>query len=295
MVTGFFLGFLLLWSVIAFTSGRRNGRWRSEAHKLARSADLALPSNLEPVVTRYLRNRWAVGLPVGVAIAGVVAVASRTRPNGHLPWTGALLMLAATPALFIVLTTLPSMIVRWRARGTGRLAHLERLTLRDVTTRSERWGMVVAVTAACVTGALGFDSLSAPSSLAIVPALTALLAAGSGWWYARTSLSGRSAGSDVLELAWDDVLRVRKVREALLAVAFLLPIELLLIAIVELLRPLPRGTNGSHAGSLTFSLAVLVGVGIYAYARRENKVVYRSWRRLWPQTPPPIPSAGATG
>jgi hypothetical protein len=28
---------------------------------------------------------------------------------------------------------------------------------------------------------------------------------------------------------------------------------------------------------------------------RENRMVYRSWRRLWPQTPPPIPSAGATG
>ena len=291
MNAGFLLVFLPLWSVIAFTSGRRNGRWRVEALKLARAADLALPPNLEPVVIRYLRNRWAVGLPVGVAIAGLVAVASRTRPNGDLSSTGALLMLAATPAVFIVLTTFPSLIVRWRAHGTTRLAHLQRLTLRDVTTRSERWGMVLVVAAACVTGALGFDSLASPSSLAIVPALALILAAGSGWWYARHSLSGRSAGSDVLELAWDDVLRLRKVREALMAVAFLLPIELLLMAIAELLRPLPPSANGSHAGALPLSLALIAGVGIYVWTMRKNRLVYRSWRRLWPQTPPPV---GAT-
>ena len=108
-----------------------------------------------------------------------------------------------------------------------------------------------------MTALLGFESLSSSRALAVVPALVLILAGGSGWWYARTSLNGRSSGSDVLELAWDDVLRLRKVREAFMSVAFLLPIELFLVAVVELLRPLPPSANGSHAGALPLSLAVV--------------------------------------
>jgi len=286
------IGVVVCWC----TTGRRTNRWRTEAHKMAEAADLNLPSNIEPLVMRYLRNRWAVTLPVGFGLVVVITYALRTGPKAGLTAGGVVLGLAAIPALFAISGVLPSFFVHWRAQGSQRLAHLQRLTLRDVTTTRERWALVVAVVAACVTAVIGFEHLAPHSGWAWVAPLVLLLAGASSYWYARMILFGRSAGSDALELAWDDVLRIRKVREALMSVAIMLPAELFLVGALRLLQPVPPYANGSHPGlsELLFALSFLIGAGIYVSALRENRVAYRSWRRLWPQVPP-TSSAGAAG
>jgi hypothetical protein len=154
----------------------------------------------------------------------------------------------------------------------------------------------VATGAACVTAALGFQNLSHGSGWAWVPPGVLLVAGAGTWWYVRRMLSGRAAGSDTLELAWDDVLRIRKVREALLTVALMLPVELFVVGALHAMQPLPPGAIGSNVGGseAVCGVALLLGLGIYAGAMQENRVAYRSWRRLWPQVPPPS-SAGAAG
>jgi hypothetical protein len=277
-------------------AARRTKRWKGQAHKMAETADLALPARLEPLVMRYLRNRSTAVLPATMAVAATIFLLEPSGPKAHLRAGALLLALAVVPALLVVSGVLPSFVVRWRAQGSPRLAHLERLTLRDVTTTRERRVLVVAVGAACVTAALGFHFLSRGSGWAWVPPIVVLAAAACSCWYVKTILSGRSTGSDTLELAWDDVLRIRKVREALMTVALLLPLELFLVGMLHAFQPLPPGVNGStpFMAEGLCGLALLVGAGIYAGSMQENEAAYRSWRRLWPHVPP-TSSAGAAG
>ena len=72
MSAGFFLVLLVDRERLRPPVGSPRQALAAEAHKVARAADLALPPALEPVVMRYLRNRWAVGIPLGVAVSALL-------------------------------------------------------------------------------------------------------------------------------------------------------------------------------------------------------------------------------
>jgi hypothetical protein len=293
---GFALLSLALW-VRAF---RRKSRWRARAHKLARQVDLALPGHLEPFVMRYIRNQWAfcaVFTGLGVVLLNL---AFRAHPGGltssPVAWSGALIAMAGYPLVILLGIIVPASIVRWRARGTVRLAHVQRLSVNDVTNLPERVGAVAFVVASCAVSALGYWR-AAPSAQAwtwVAPASVVLVAA-AGWWYARVTLAGRSSGSDVLELAWDDALRVQRARDTLLvATACVLPIEMMFAWAIQppTVTRLPSGAQevGSSTGPWLMPFILLV-VAIFWYGTKGNLAARRAWRRLWPPPDPALPRA----
>jgi hypothetical protein len=291
-------GLVALSLALLFWTFCRTTRWRATAHKLARQVDLALPGHLEPVVMRYVRNQWAVGTVLGGGAAFLLSLALRAHPGGStssaFTWSGALFALAGYPLLILLAIVVPASIVRWRARGSVRLAHVQRLSVDDVTNLPERVVALAFVVASCAVSALGYWR-AAPSARAwtwVAPASVLLVAAG-GWWYARATLAGRSSGSDVLELAWDDALRVQRARDALIVTtAFVLPME---IVFAWLMQPptettLPSGAvvTGSSTGPWLTPFVLLV-VGIVWYAAKGNPGARRAWRRLWPPPDPVLP------
>ena len=287
---------LLVWTFC------RTSRWRAAAHKLARKMDLALPGQLEPVVMRYVRNQWAVGTVLGVGTAYFLNIGLRAHParltSSAFTSNGALVAMAGYPLVILLAIVVPASFVGWRARGSVRLAHVQRLSVNDVTSRAERVVAPAFVVASCAVSALGYWR-AAPSARAWtwVAPVSVVLVAAAGWWYARATLAGRSSGSDVLELAWDDALRVQRARDTLIVTtAFVLPLEMVFAWAMQppTVTTFPNGTVqvGSSTGPWLIPFLALV-VGILWYTAKGNPAARRSWRRLWPPPDPGLPPAPA--
>jgi hypothetical protein len=297
---------VVMWGLIALSAALlvwtfcRTKRWRAAAHKLAQKVDLALPGHLEPVVMRYLRNQWAfcgVFTVVGVVLLNLAFRAHPGRlTSSPFTWSGALIAMAGYPLVILLGIIVPASVVRWRARGSVRLAHVQRLSVDDVTNLPERVGALAFVVASCAVSAVGYWR-AAPSARAwtwVAPASVVLVAA-SGWWYARVTLAGKSSGSDVLELAWDDALRVQRARDTLLvATACMLPIEMMFAWAIQppTVTKLPSGAQevGFSSGPWLMPFILLV-VGILWYGTKGNLAARRAWRRLWPPPEPALPPA----
>jgi hypothetical protein len=195
-------------------------RWISQARNLAEQSDIALPGPLAGRVARFLRGQFLVG-QLGFALASSLvwtAVFRGGEPGFwavRFPW-----FLAGVPLSCAVCGFARGLWPRWQAPGGYRVTHLGSLSVRQAFTRAEVTALVIGVACSAAAGAGGLWYIRAPATwwLACAAAMAAVPAA---WRYAAASVMKRpSSASDAIELAWDDMLRFRQVREMTACVAW---------------------------------------------------------------------------
>jgi hypothetical protein len=188
-------------------------RWISLARNLAERSDIALPGPLAGRVARFLRGQFLVGQLVSALTFLLVwtAIHSGGEPGfwaAWFPW-----FLAGVPLSCAVYGFARGLWPRWQAPGGYRVTHLGSLSVRQAFTRAEVTALVIGVACSAAAGAGGLWYIRAPATwwLACAAAMAAALVA---WRYAAASVMKRpSSASDAIELAWDDMLRFRQVRE----------------------------------------------------------------------------------
>lgn len=307
--------------VVVFVTYTAIGRWwwaqgdnaASSAHAFARKVDLALADRTEEVVTARLvrRERAAVfGGCLGALAAAALAAARTDEAASGYRLFGVMLCFLAGRALGFG-------VVAWResvsrAADGPRLARATVPTHGDYVARHERvsaWA--VAVLAFLGAGALlvvertnGFDDAlhgAVPVGLAlavlVVPGLTIAV----DEVLARRLLARPQVASTTLELAWDDALRARALRDM---VTVPLSAGLFgLLALIGLVGDRVEGTWPEEpAGGIMVgaSVLLLVGAAVMAVVSAVLRPERHVRRRLWPtppgqavQPPAPLPTWGS--
>jgi hypothetical protein len=188
-------------------------RWISRARGLAEWSDIALPGPLAGRVARFLRGQFLVGQPwlvVALPLAWT-AVFSGGQPGtwaAWFPW-----FLAGVPLSCAIFGFARGLWPRWQAPGGYRVTHLGSVPVRQAFTRAEGIALVTGVACSAAAGAGGLWYIRAPATwwLACAAAMAAALAT---WRHAAASVMKRpSSASNAIELAWDDLLRFRQVRD----------------------------------------------------------------------------------
>jgi hypothetical protein len=152
------------------------------------------------------------------------------------------------------------------------LAHLRRLGIRDALADWE-WAAVAATyvaSAVLIVWALTRTGLAAWSAAAIVLLASQVLLT---YAVARRVVGAPAAGSDNLELALDDVLRLQRVR-ALVASSSFVSLWFVIAAV------------GDLTGIAIFQSKVifypLIGVMSLGTAAWSCSTAHRNWQRTWP-------------
>jgi hypothetical protein len=268
---GLFLGFVRRWRDIA--------GWSKQARKLAARVDLALTPAIELRVIRYLRGRELV-VPVAALLPAVLLqwVSPHETPPRAEASDPAFALVVGGPAVLTLCALVTARWPRWRASGSSRLAHLRRLSLGDALTRTEWLAFTLAVPASAILAIWALWTIAPGArSWSWVVVLVLLAQAGTALWSARAMLDRPSEGSDTLDLAWDDALRLRSVREVLLCCA------LGTAAYTSLCGGLGvfLTENSSPTGPIVlFTLAL----GLFALLARflRSGAAQHAWRELWP-------------
>jgi hypothetical protein len=187
--------------------------WARSARKLAAWSDIALPGPLAGRVARFLRGQylaWQLGYALIFPLMWT-AMSSGGEPGfwaAWFPW-----FLAGVPLFCAVHGFAVGLWPRWQAPGGYRVTHLGSSSVRQAFTPAEVTALVIGVACSAAAGAGGLWYIRAPATwwLACAATMAAALAA---WRYAAAGVMKRpSSASDAIELAWDDLLRFRQVRE----------------------------------------------------------------------------------
>jgi hypothetical protein len=270
------IGCLIGASVVAVPMLLSKGRWKAEAHKLARRYDLALPEAIEKRVARWLRARYALTMPVIVAVMLLTghALSRLVEPGSfHESTLGFMTLLVLVPVTLIVFSLILA-LPRWNRVRERRVAHFTQTRLEDVFTRRE-WtflGLGAVLTAFSSGWALHAVGAAAWWCLWVVPVAIGAVA----WkWSTGLIVSRRSSANDALELAWDDLLRVHLAREITVGAAW---IPWSYIAAIDLLLH-----NRAHPNLLLGVLPLAIGLAVIAAGFRQGRNL---WRNAW-ATPQP--------
>jgi hypothetical protein len=255
---------------------RNEARWSRQAHKLAARVDLALTPEVEPRVARYLRRRGLLGFALSLAVFFLLrqVLPPADAGNQRIGSVPAFALVVGLPVVFTLVSVLVAQWPRWKASGPARLAHLQRLSVRDTLTTIEWMAFALAIPSATVVAAWTLWTAAPPMRpwcwLAVLGFLAEPVVA---TWSARAILDGPSEGSDTLDLAWDDALRLQRVRELLLySTTGTLALVIMAAAVV-----VPR--SFSEASRL-----LLLGLAIFvlcAYFSKTSRAQC-AWRKLWP-------------
>jgi len=272
-LVGGLIGYAIAFPVIAVVMGRDMSRWIKRAHKLAAQSDIALPGLLAGRVARFLRNEYLLSqlvLVPTVPLFSAAYVAGDAYP--HQDWTEWFpRILAGLPLYLIVMFFAISRWPRWKASGDHRVSHLGSLPIRQAFTSAEYTAVVSGVVLSAALGALGLRYVAAPAAWWLVCAAI-LAAAFAAWRYAAVSLMNRpSSASDAIELAWDDMLRFRRVRGFTAAAAWA-PAALLYLV------DFTMWSAFSYRLSVWPFIAPVAVCLVLAWAFRQGRQL---WRRAW--------------
>jgi hypothetical protein len=268
---------ILFWPILFLSPFIIRAVLRDPSERLAKRAGLLPSAVLRRRLNRYLRLRRVLIVLVVLTLSQV-CLFTLSLPDGGRP--GHLVEIAVLPASTWLPSLLASAWPRWRSNGPVHLAHLRRLTVRDALTDREWVAVLAAYTAGGVVTiwAMKRADLAAWSVLAVaLLALQALVA----YAFAQWVMSAPAAGSDNLELAWDDVLRLERAR-SILGSGFVMLYFMAAAA-------------GDLAGVTAHSLVVrgLLGAAVaVASSAWQRSSAYRNWRRRGLPRHCRIPSCG---
>jgi hypothetical protein len=196
------------YGLVALLMGRDRGLWERQAHKLATKSGVALPSQLTPVVARFLRGRHLVQTSAIPVIIGLQYV----FPGPHELARALPRLIAAAPVLIVGISYALTGRPRWKGTGVPSVGHARRVPVRQAFTQAEVVSLCIGVVVTCVCAGWGLREASAPAWWWIMCA--AGIAAGFAVWRLASSaiMNRPSRASDVIELGWDDVFRFQRVR-----------------------------------------------------------------------------------
>lgn len=272
---------------------RPDGR-TGAAHRLARKVDLSLDPSVEQAVADRLARRERAGVVGGLLVmwAAVVTLgrAAEAVQEGLAPLFVALAYLLGHAVGYGV--------VAWhetrRPPGDGpRVARASTPTHDDYVARHERWGAwVVAGAATCLAVALvmveqtgAFGSAAVPWALAAATAVLPWVAIAVDELLARRLLDRRQVAATPLELAWDDALRARTLRD-MVTVPLVLGLSLPLV-LAGVMGDAAEGgwpanpMVGVTSGVFMLILGGAIVLGLVSAALNPHRH-FRS--RLWPRT-----------
>ncbi|KAE8762269.1 hypothetical protein [Georgenia thermotolerans] len=283
-------------AVPGLTALTARGR-RNLAHRVARKVDLALDPPVGPVVVRRLARREliasAAATAAGLATLLVVAPLGVAGEPGQydLMWVlvavlGGRALGAATAAVYETLGR--------AARPSVRIARASTPAHGDYVPPRERIGAWVAALAAVVLSlglaaidASGLVDLGDPSPMVFVlAALAPVAAVALDEVLARRVLSRPQRAETTLELAWDDALRARALRDMVTV-----PLTIGIVAPLVLLGVVGEGLEGGWPANPAVGLvsglvaALLFGVLVVVLVTATLSTAQRPERyfrqRLW--------------
>jgi hypothetical protein len=288
-----------------------NAAW--SAHSFARKVDLGLADRTEEVVTaRLVRRERAAAVGGCLGALGAAALAAMTTEEAAGGFRVIGLMLG-----YFVGHALGYGVVAWResvsrAADGPRLARATVPTHGDYVARHERVSAWVTAGLAFLGGGallvLGRSDVldgafrgSVPTGFAVavmgVPALTVVL----DELLARRLLARPQVASTTLELAWDDALRARTLRDMVTV-----PLTSGYIGLAGLIGVVGGRVEGGWPDNLAVGvmsgalIVLLLGGGVMAVVSLVLGPERHVRRRLWPTLPdapgasrPPLPSWGS--
>ncbi len=262
---------------------------RSAAERYARAVDLDLGA-LRAVVEQRLARRERAGA-LGAAAGAWVTVGLLATVALPSSWLAAL-----APIGFLAGAAVAYAAVAWRDSGGPlrdgpRIARATAPGHDDYVPRHERWGAWVAagVATALAVGLVVVDAVGAldlgrvPLGLAAVTAALPWVLAALDVAVARRLLDRPQVATSTHELAWDDALRARTLRDlvgVVITVAVVLPVMLLSVVA----DGLPGGWPDNPAVGVVMGLtaAILGAAGVMALVSLVLDPRRHVRSRLWP-------------
>lgn len=262
------------------------------ADRLARSVDLGLDPAVADVVVARLVRRERAGALGGLAVGLPVAWWASRALGPDAAATGVLLVFVGLFAGRAIGCALVSWVESAR-RGPGgaRVARASTPVHGDYVARLERWGSWAMAAIAVVLGLgllvldrVGLVELPAvPAALVVLCVVAPPVAVLLDELAARWLLSRPQVACSQVELAWDDALRARTLRDMVtvtIVVAAYAPIGLLAAVGESLEGGWPANPAvGVINGLLLVLLAALGGLGLTSVALRPQRHFRRA---LWP-------------
>lgn len=256
------------------------------AHHFARKVDLDLPPAMVDMVGRRLALREYVGGATGL-LAGVVAI---------LLLRGDKIWLFAVPTYFLGHAVGHGIVAWYEATRPvppgARLARATTPTHADYVAGHERVGawVLAAVSALIAVGLVAADRTGVlelrplPWALVVVAVVVPPLAIAADELAAARLLRRRQAAATLVELAWDDAMRARTLRD-MATVPLVASAYAPLLLLTGIANQLEGGWPANAAigvadGLLLLLLVGLLGMAILSAALGPQR---HFRRRLWPQ------------
>lgn len=256
------------------------------AHNFARKVDLDLPLAMVDMVGRRLALREYVGGATGL-LAGVVAI---------LLLRGDKIWLFAVPTYFLGHAVGHGIVAWYEATRPvppgARLARATTPTHADYVAGHERVGawVLAAVSALIAVGLVAADRTGVlelrplPWALVVVAVVVPPLAIAADELAAARLLRRRQAAATLVELAWDDAMRARTLRD-MATVPLVASAYAPLLLLTGIANQLEGGWPANAAigvanGLLLLLLVGLLGMAILSAALGPQR---HFRRRLWPQ------------
>lgn len=287
--------FMLVFAGAAWLRWRSPGTASRLTRSFARKVDLGMDDAVEDLVTARLARRERAGavggLIIGLAAAAVVATTTGPSPRDFN-------RLAAVFLSFLVGHALGYGVVAWRESvrrpvAGPRLARATAPTHGDYVARHERIGSWVTAGIAGVTG-VGFlladraDALdgAVPVGVAVAAVVVPPAAVLADELLARRLLARPQVAASQTELAWDDALRARTLRDMVTV-----PLVTGYIALTALVGGVGEGLEGGWPGNAAvgwvsgaFLVLLLAGLVMMVVSLAIGPERHFR-RRLWPNVP----------
>lgn len=268
----FFTGWVVAGAVFVMIFNRES-RWVNRARRLARQSSIELPSPLEGQVARRLRNEGFASLVLYPFLAGPLYLFSmRIGLQGTTYSTTWFPRFAIVLPILLVCYSFGTIVVaRWNSPGTTRVSHFRQARLREAFTHVELITLAAGVCATVGASSWGLWKVRTGASWWFLDFMAVALA-GVVWWRMEVAVLRRpSMASDSMELAWDDLLRFRRVRTLAIGAAWMPPF---IICMLDFLVEVELAS--SHGGTSTappIYVPIAVVAGVY--------LIFRQGRQLW--------------